>query len=469
MPATFDGDNLIITLPGTAGAGVITLDAEADLYSSWKDWMLASPLNRKYPAAFRTVGGDALSASVDAGAYFFLQNDYGWRIKPAEEDHTINLLGNLAPEDSTLPTVVPTDGGYTVLVAGLQPVTQNVDSIIDAQTELVEGLQFRVESLRERGAGYGEDYYVDATNGLDSNTGMDKNNPVQTIQHAHDNLITSGDHDIINVLGAAQVIDEQLNLTKSNFSIRFPGREVALSPTLNTTHTLQISGDEVAIENLTVRTSDGSSYYSISISGDECTLQNCEVRGQDKGVYITSSFGSLFTECAFHGISNGSAVTIDDNTSHLDLINCHICTNTGSGVDIIATTGIKAIAFKGYTCIQNNTQYGININSGDSIVVFPDCNMHNNTLGNINNVGGTNVVDNTTTTTSISEAVFGYTCETNYTYQELVVLLCSALVGKLSGAGTGTISIRDINDTMDRIIASVDANGNRTNVTIDVS
>ena len=59
--------------------------------------------------------------------------------------------------------------------------------------------------------------------------------------------------------------------------------------------------------------------------------------------------------------------------------------------------------------------------------------------------------------------------ETGYTMRESLRLILSALVGKLSGAATTTVSIRDINDTVDRIVATVDSNGNRSAVTKDVS
>jgi len=46
-------------------------------------------------------------------------------------------------------------------------------------------------------------------------------------------------------------------------------------------------------------------------------------------------------------------------------------------------------------------------------------------------------------------------------------LILAALAGKLSGAGGSTITIRDADDTKDRITATVDASGNRTDVTLD--
>jgi hypothetical protein len=58
--------------------------------------------------------------------------------------------------------------------------------------------------------------------------------------------------------------------------------------------------------------------------------------------------------------------------------------------------------------------------------------------------------------------------EGGYTMRESLKVILSALAGKLSGAGTTTISIRDVNDTVTRITASVDSNGNRAAVTLDV-
>ena len=130
MATTFDGINLIITL--TAGGSVHTVDVEADLYSDWKEWYKNSA-NMGYPPAFRVVGGDNLTGGIDAGAYFFLRNDLGWRIRPAEEHSTITVTGNLIAQDSAKDIIVPTVGNYNVFVNGLQPITQNVDGILEQQ------------------------------------------------------------------------------------------------------------------------------------------------------------------------------------------------------------------------------------------------------------------------------------------------------------------------------------------------
>lgn len=126
MP-TFDGINLVITLDSA------TTNVEVqDVYEAWKDWVRSSPVNRAYPKAFRPLGGDPLTPALNAGSYFFLQNDVGWRLRPPEEDIIVLLTGNLAGEDSLLPLFIPTTGAYTAAIIGIQPITQGVNALSSA-------------------------------------------------------------------------------------------------------------------------------------------------------------------------------------------------------------------------------------------------------------------------------------------------------------------------------------------------
>jgi len=59
--------------------------------------------------------------------------------------------------------------------------------------------------------------------------------------------------------------------------------------------------------------------------------------------------------------------------------------------------------------------------------------------------------------------------ESNRTLRQALLLILSASVGKLSGAATTTVTIRDSNDSVDRITATVDGDGNRTSVSLDAS
>lgn len=54
----------------------------------------------------------------------------------------------------------------------------------------------------------------------------------------------------------------------------------------------------------------------------------------------------------------------------------------------------------------------------------------------------------------------------NLTFEQMVKVGSAVLAGKLSGAATTTITIRNLGDTADVIVATVDALGNRTAITI---
>lgn len=145
MPATFDGDNLLVTLPAPT-SGVLNLDVQVDLYSDWKEWMLAAFTNMKYPPLFTTFGGNTIvEGELAAGAYYPFNNTAGWRIKPFEADHDVNWVGQLIPTDSTLPVFVPTTGGFTVFVNGLQPISQKVitgSGVLPADIDQIEAQIF---------------------------------------------------------------------------------------------------------------------------------------------------------------------------------------------------------------------------------------------------------------------------------------------------------------------------------------
>jgi hypothetical protein len=59
--------------------------------------------------------------------------------------------------------------------------------------------------------------------------------------------------------------------------------------------------------------------------------------------------------------------------------------------------------------------------------------------------------------------------ETNITPRGAFRLILAASAGKLSGAATSTVTIRNVGDTKNRLVASVDADGNRSAVTTDAT
>ena len=71
---------------------------------------------------------------------------------------------------------------------------------------------------------------------------------------------------------------------------------------------------------------------------------------------------------------------------------------------------------------------------------------------------------NDPTLVQIADAVHDEAIEGSITLRESIKLFLAVLTGKSSGGGTVTIAFRNIDDSKDRLVVTVDANGNRTAV-----
>jgi hypothetical protein len=113
---TFDGVNKLATLSaGTTSLSVI------DLWSRWEDWVATSD-NIKYLPMFASVGGDVIDAGAGTSVplYCFLLN--GWRVKPQEADHTLNVTSGVLLVSGGGDPFVNTTGNYIVRINYSQPV-----------------------------------------------------------------------------------------------------------------------------------------------------------------------------------------------------------------------------------------------------------------------------------------------------------------------------------------------------------
>lgn len=79
-----------------------------------------------------------------------------------------------------------------------------------------------------------------------------------------------------------------------------------------------------------------------------------------------------------------------------------------------------------------------------------------------------NVTGATLTTANVASAVWGAIAEGSLSYQDLQRILLSIAAGKTTGFPTAPV-FRDTTDTVDRVTATLDSDGNRTSVTIDPS
>ena len=133
---TFNGTTKIITV----NSGVTTLNVQVDLYSDWKEWAI---LNPGYLPAFRSVGGDQLQTDYFLAPTFFLLN--GWRIRPAEENRILSVVGNLYVDGSTDSPYISTIGNYNVMVNGttsniVNTVTTGSGVTSQDKTDIIDGV-----------------------------------------------------------------------------------------------------------------------------------------------------------------------------------------------------------------------------------------------------------------------------------------------------------------------------------------
>jgi len=60
--------------------------------------------------------------------------------------------------------------------------------------------------------------------------------------------------------------------------------------------------------------------------------------------------------------------------------------------------------------------------------------------------------------------------EGTYTLQDVLKIMSAVMAGKLSGGCTGTLTFRDLSDTLNRLVATVDlSTGDRDAITLDVT
>ena len=125
MSYTFDSANKLIILD----PGVVSFTV-SDVYSRWKDWVVQSD-NAKYETAFgESVGGNNLGGGLTLGSYYFIQN--GWKIRPQEAAHVLEVTGNLFPVPDTASIFQATVGSFNVqIIMRNSSLTQGVATVGD--------------------------------------------------------------------------------------------------------------------------------------------------------------------------------------------------------------------------------------------------------------------------------------------------------------------------------------------------
>lgn len=112
----FHGPDKIIKL----SAGTVTLDVRA-LWSRWVDWFLTDD-NSKYLPAFVSIGGDEIDPITGTRIPVFVFLTNGWRIRPQNANHTLNVVSGILLVFGGGDPFVATIGPYVVGVRYSQPV-----------------------------------------------------------------------------------------------------------------------------------------------------------------------------------------------------------------------------------------------------------------------------------------------------------------------------------------------------------
>jgi hypothetical protein len=191
----------------------------------------------------------------------------------------------------------------------------------------------------------------------------------------------------------------------------------------------------------------------------------------DDGIYITASGTGVSVNA-----SNGNAVAITATGPSTDGI---IVSGTDYGIRSLGD--VAGASFEGTAGVSGNAD-GIRATpagTGKSISATSDIALPSGDLDDqlqalptaAENATAT-WASGTRTLTSFGTLVadiWATAIETGYTAKQSMRLILSALAGKLSGAATTNVQVRNVTDTKTRIDATVDADGNRTAVTHDTT
>jgi len=111
----YDTDKRIIYVTTAPTNGVVTLDAQVDIYSDMKeDWRTDANLGKhKFPLS-EPVGGNPITQTKSVSPYYFLK--YGWYMRPYEADHTLYIENGYLLIQGGGDPWLKTLGGYTVNV-----------------------------------------------------------------------------------------------------------------------------------------------------------------------------------------------------------------------------------------------------------------------------------------------------------------------------------------------------------------
>lgn len=244
------------------------------------------------------------------------------------------------------------------------------------------------------------------------------------------------------------------------------------------------------LSNLTITT--GANVDGIKFSADNwltVTVQNgasvTEAEFERVSLYgVMSGTWNVLTDCWVYDITNFSGWVRGGSIGSVSLA-------VGTGTEVAGQSFFDNIVplIPGLTStLVMNTNVQVSFTQCADIVTIE--NMTAGATLNFGMMGGHLTIDNSCTGGTIevdgvgvlvnnsgvsidqsgltnAHTVWDHLVEGGFNAEQILRLMAAAMAGKVSGAAGTSIAIRDLSDTKNRILATVDSNGNRTAVTLD--
>lgn len=281
----------------------------------------------------------------------------------------------------------------TFIIRGITKVTDNSTStaVIDSTDAVVPArltnIQNIIESLRDDHTAYGNIFYWDPVDGLDSNDGTSPIRGIKTLQHAIDNLVIDSNHDMIIALptgSGSTFARESAIINKRYVFIRGPGRDFVMEPNGEpNAATIAITAEGVEISGMQVNGfSGGTAQFPIHVDGADFTLLRnvWSSSSTDDGIRINDSAFCKFDRVQVLG-ATVDGIHVFTNTTKLKITDSSISSSGAEGINI-SGTGVAHINIAEGTTIFDNTNFGI------KIAVGIDHTMISNNIINDNNTSG---------------------------------------------------------------------------------
>lgn len=184
-------------------------------------------------------------------------------------------------------------------------------------------------------------------------------------------------------------------------------------------------------------------------------------------IYVPQDFLTPLGGASYQLDINDLRLALKDLEDDADGMHLPDATRHNGEVTLAGTTFARSVEFvNGYRIEFEDGAYSINLvggnnNVADVMVVNQVSLRSNNSAGLIvNYVAGTDP-------DSLADAVMNRAYEGGLTLQDMTRLFASMLFGKVTGAASDTVRFRDLADAKDRVVISVDVDGNRSAVTLD--